>query len=171
MALEAVQGIDRIILFRKLSEATTKAATKLAYQTDHSIGITNDGTVDDTKDGQVHSAGSPTYDFNITSIMARDDDEVKNIKSAVLDGDIYEYWEIDRVEKGAGENSEKFASEYYRGRFTNYSPSNGVNNSVELNLDVQIIGRGQPGWATLTESQAEVVQYTFQDTTVATPEG
>jgi TP901-1 family phage major tail protein len=168
--MEAVQGIDRIILFRKLSEASTKAATKLAYQTDHSIGITNDGTVDDTKDGAVHSAGNPAYDFNITSIMARGDEEVKNIKNAVLDGDMYEFWEIDRVEEGTADNVGKFAATYYRGRFTSFSTSNGVNNSVELSLDVQIVGRGQDGWATLTEDQAEVVQYTFQDTTI-TPAG
>lgn len=169
--MEAVQGIDRIILFRKLSEATTKTATKLAYQMEHSIPITNEGTTTDTKDGRVHSTGVPEYDFSITSIMARGDEEVKEIKRSVISGDLYEFWEIDRVEKGTGENAEKFAAEYYQGKFTSFTPTNTTDGAVELSLNVAINGIGQEGFATLTEEQAQVVQYAFQDTIVVTPEG
>lgn len=162
---ESVKGIDRIILFRPLAEEATESATKLAFQTDHSIGITNEGTSDETKDGRINSTGTPEYDFSMNSILARGDEAVDAIKDAVISGAKYGFWEIDRVEKGTGENAEKYKSTYYEGAFSGYSETNAVGGNVELTLDVNIDGVGQRGWATLTEEQAETVIYVFKDTT------
>ncbi|NTR72527.1 phage major tail protein, TP901-1 family, partial [Enterococcus faecium] len=43
--------------------------------------------------------------------------------------------------------------------------------NVELSLSFAVNGVGQDGYATLTEDQAAVVQYTFKDTVKATSIG
>lgn len=59
----------------------------------------------------------------------------------------------------------KYAATYYQGYITEYSASQNAEDMVEVSLSYAMEGEGQDGFATLTEAQAEAVQYVFTDTT------
>ena len=61
----------------------------------------------------------------------------------------------------------KYAATYYQGYITEYSASQGAEDLVEVSLSYAMEGEGQDGYATLTDEQAQAVQYAFVDTTQA----
>ena len=141
---EAKKGVDIILLYRLLKNAKTEAAFKLAFQTEHKNEISRDADAQKTKDGNIQSLSAIEYDFSATSIAAKGDPHIDELKKALINGELVEIWEIDKAEKNS-DNSE---------------------DSVELELEFSINGVGKDGFATLTADQAEVVQYVFKDTTI-----
>lgn len=167
--LTAVQGIDVILLFRILKEATENPATKLAFQTEHELTETSDTESTATKDGPVNGNGTSETEISCTSILARDDEMVKKLRQARRDGDIIEIWEVDVKDK---DTQGKYGATYFRGKVTEFSKKPAAEGLTEVSLTFKVDGEGQDGRATLTAEQEEVVQYQFEDTTVRTvPEG
>ena len=154
---EAKKGVDIILLYRLLKNAKTEAAFKLAFQTEHKNEISRDADAQKTKDGNIQSLSAIEYDFSATSIAAKGDPHIDELKKALINGELVEIWEIDKAEKNT-EN--KYKATYYQGYITNSE------DSVELELEFSINGVGKDGFATLTADQAEVVQYVFKDTTI-----
>ncbi|EGP5640375.1 phage major tail protein, TP901-1 family [Enterococcus faecium] len=169
--MEALKGIDVILLYRLLKKETQEAAWKMAFQTEHENGLSRDSDSTVTKDGNVQTLSPVEYDFSATSIVAKGDTHVDEMKQALLNGDIIEIWEINKAEQGTDDNANKYKATCYQGYVSEFTPSATAEDSVELSLSFAINGIGQDGYATLTESQAEVVQYTFKDTVKATAPG
>lgn len=166
---EAVKGIDRIILMRPLSMQKTEEAGRLAFQTEHEKSSSRNSNSTATKDGVIASLGEETVEYSLTSIMARDDETRKKIEEAYHDGALMEFWDIDKgAEAVAGEDTGKFAATYYQGYITEWGESAGTEDNVEISLSAAINGSGVKGYATLSNEQAEVVQYAFADTTAVT---
>lgn len=163
--LTAVQGIDVILLFRLLKEATENPATKLAFQTEHELTETSDTESTATKDGPVNGNGTSETEISCTSILARDDEMVKKLRQARRDGDIIEIWEVDVKDKDV---QGKYGATYFRGKVTEFSKKPAAEGLTEVSLTFKVDGEGQDGRATLTAEQEEVVQYQFEDTTVRT---
>ena len=153
---EAKKCVDIILLDRLLKNAKTEAAFKLAFQTEHKNEISRE-------DGNIQSLSAIEYDFSATSIAAKGDPHIDELKKALINGELVEIWEIDKAEK----NSEnKYKATYYQGYITKYGMTANSEDSVELELEFSINGVGKDGFATLTADQAEVVQYVFKDTTI-----
>ena len=93
------------------------------------------------------------------------------MKQALLNGDIIEIWEINKAEQGTDDNANKYKATYYQAYVSEFTPSAAAEDNVELSLSFAVNGVGQDGYATLTEDQAAVVQYTFKDTVKATSTG
>lgn len=167
---EAVKGIDVIWLYRLLEEAETTPAWKIAYQTENELTETRDADSTVTKDGQIRVPGGLETEGSGTSILAKKDPYVKKLRDALRQGKKVEFWEIDKSSEGEDTEAGKFEATYYQGYVTEYSKTAGAEDLVEVSLSFAMEGEGQDGFATLTEEQAEAVQYVFQDTTVA-PEG
>lgn len=163
--MEAVKGIDVILLFRLLKDATKEAAGKLAFQTEHENTKSKDSNSTATKDGPVTTPGALEFDFSCTSIMGKGDPMIKKLEDALDNDDLVEIWEINKAEKGTGDNADKFKAKYYQGYVTSFGKSPNAEDSVELSLEFGINGKGADGYATLDADQAEVVQYAFKDTT------
>lgn len=160
---EAVKGIDVILLFRLLKDAKNEAAGKLAFQTEHENTKSKDSDSVATKDGPIRTPGALEFDFSATSIMAKDDDMLPKLESALDNDELIEIWEINKAEKQSeGEN--KYKAKYYQGYVTSFGKSPNAEDSVEVSLEFGINGKGADGYATLTDDQAEVVQYAFKDT-------
>lgn len=168
MGLEAQQGVDIILLYRLLKDEKQQAAWKLAFQTEHEVGLSRDSNSEPTKDGAVQSLSQLEYSFSATSIVSVGDKHIKELRQALIDGDLLEIWEINKAEKGTGDNADKYAATYYQGFITEFSQTANTEDAVELSLEFAINGIGQEGFATLTDDQAEVVQYNFKDTTQVT---
>ena len=161
--VETVKGIDRILLFRPLSKQETDAASKLAFQTEHEISKSRDVDSVATKDGYRQSLGDLETEISVTSILAKDDPFADEMEEAFDEGEIIEIWDIDRSAEGT---EGKFKATYYQAYATDFSQSPNAEDDVEMSIDFSVNGKGQKGEATLTEEQADVVQYAFADTTI-----
>lgn len=163
--VKPLKGIDRILLFRVLAEeGASVTASKLAYQTEHEISKSRDSDSTPTKDGAVVSLGDLETEISVTSILAQGDEFADEIEQAFDDGKVIEIWDIDR----SGEASaDKYPATYYQAYMTDYSQTPNAEDDVEMEMEFSVNGKGQKGEATLTESQADVVQYAFKDTVAA----
>ena len=159
--LTAKQGKDIILLYRLLSKATKEAAWKLAFQTEHSNEKTRDYNTIATKDGTIGSLAAIEYSLSATSIAANGDPHLGEMDDAMDNGDIIEVWEIDKAEKGS---DGKYKAKYLRAYLTSFSYEPNSEDALELSLEFGVFGKPQKGQATLTEEQANVVQYVFKDT-------
>lgn len=159
--LTAKQGKDIILLYRLLSKATEEAAWKLAFQTEHSNEKTRDYNTTATKDGTIGSLAAIEYSLSATSIAANGDQHLDEMDKAFDDGEIIEVWEIDKAEKGS---DGKYKAKYLRAYLTSFSYEPNSEDALELSLEFGVFGKPQKGFATLTEEQANVVQYVFKDT-------
>ncbi len=159
--LTAKQGKDIILLYRVLSKASKEAAWKLAFQTEHSNEKTRDYNTTPTKDGPVGALAEVEYSLSATSIAANGDPHLDEMDKAFDDGEIIEVWEIDKAEKGS---DGKYKAKYLRAYLTSFSYEPNSEDALELSLEFGVFGKPQKGQATLTEEQANVVQYVFKDT-------
>ena len=159
--LTAKQGKDIILLYRLLSKATKEAAWKLAFQTEHSNEKTREYNTTATKDGIIGSLAAIEYSLSATSIAANGDPHLDEMDKAFDDGEIIEVWEIDKAEKGS---DGKYKAKYLRAYLTSFSYEPNSEDALELSLEFGVFGKPQKGQATLTEEQANVVQYVFKDT-------
>ena len=159
--LTAKQGKDIILLYRLLSKASKEAAWKLAFQTEHSNEKTREYNTTATKDGIIGSLAAIEYSLSATSIAANGDPHLDEMDKAFDDGEIIEVWEIDKAEKGS---DGKYKAKYLRAYLTSFSYEPNSEDALELSLEFGVFGKPQKGQATLTEEQANVVQYVFKDT-------
>ena len=164
--LQAKKGIDKILLFRLLKDEKSSTATKLAFQTEHSVEVSRDSDSQKTKDGTIQTLGAIEYDFSATCILAKGDEMAAKLNEALFNGDIVEIWEVDKAEKGTGDNVDKYKATYYQGYVSKYSETANSEDRIELELEFAINGIGQKGYVTLTEEQAKVVQYKFKDLSI-----
>ena len=161
----AKKGIDSILLFRLLSEASKADGAKLAFQTEHSTEKSRDTNSVKTKDGVLQSVGGIEVSITATTIMAEDDELVAKLEGAMDKGELVEVWEI---EKNAKKQGNKYEAVYYQGYLTSFKKTKNAEDLIELELEFAVNGTGVKGYATLNTSQAEVVQYEFADTTKGT---
>ena len=159
--LTAKQGKDIILLYRLLSKATEEAAWKLAFQTEHKNEKSRDYNTTATKDGPIGALAEVEYKLSATSIAANGDPHLDEMDQAFDDAAILEVWEIDKAEKGS---DGKYKAKYLRAYLTSFSYEPNSEDALELSMEFGVFGKPQKGYATLTDEQADVVQYVFKDT-------
>ncbi|MDG4966259.1 phage major tail protein, TP901-1 family [Lactococcus lactis] len=170
----AIKGINVFLLFRKLAEAESTEAKRLAFQTEHSRTIEADSSNTVTKDGNVNVPGVATVEMDVTSVLAQGDTLQDELEKAIIDGSLYEIWEITKTEDeetlGKAEETKKYPATYYQGYITSTESTFGAEDLTELSIGLAINGTGAKGMATVTEEQSEVIQYAFRDTDKYVPE-
>lgn len=154
-------GKNKILMFRKLGDKT--AAAKLALQTEHKWKYErkNDSTA--TKDGSVVSDKGLEVTLSIEAVTSRDDVN-KMLKNSVVNGEKLEVWEIDLAGEKQGE---KYPALYAQGALSSWEVPDNVEDLETLSTEMTIEGKPVEGYATLTASQVEEINYAFKDTTVS----
>lgn len=152
-------GKNKILMFRKLGDKT--AAAKLALQTEHKWKYErkNDSTA--TKDGSVVSDKGLEVTLSIEAVTSRDDIN-KMLKNSVVNGEKLEVWEIDLAGEKQGE---KYPALYAQGALSSWEVPDNVEDLETLSTEMTIEGKPVEGYATLTASQVEEINYAFKDTT------
>lgn len=159
---EAQLGKNKILMFRKYGD--TKAAAKLALQTEHKWEYSRDADTTKTKDGAVVADGGLETTLSINAIGTKD--EVNEmLKQSVVDGFKVEVWEIDFTDK---KTNGKYGALYAIGRLSSWEVPANVEELVEIESEMSVEGKPQAGEATLSDEQIREIQYTFQDTTAIT---
>lgn len=169
----AIKGINVFLLFRKLSEAEQTEAKRLAFQTEHNKSTSGDSSNTVTKDGNVNVPGVPTVEMSVTSVLAQGDTLQDELEQAVIEGALYEIWEITKTEEDAtikANETKKYPATYYQGYITSTESNFGAEDLTELSIGLAINGIGAKGMATVTEDQNKVIQYAFRDTGKYDPE-
>lgn len=172
----AIKGINVFLLFRKLAEAESTEAKRLAFQTEHSRTIEADSSNTVTKDGNVNVPGVATVEMDVTSILAQGDTLQEELEKAIIDGSLYEIWEITKTENEDGGGlakaaaTNKYPATYYQGYIKSTESTFGAEDLTELSIGLAINGTGAKGTATVTEEQSQVIQYAFRDTGKYIPE-
>lgn len=152
-------GKNKILMFRKLGVKT--AAAKLALQTEHKWKYErkNDSTA--TKDGSVVSDKGLEVTLSIEAVTSRDDVN-KMLKNSVINGEKLEVWEIDLAGEKQGQ---KYPALYAQGALSSWEVPDNVEDLETLSTEMTIEGKPVEGYATLTASQVEEINYAFKDTT------
>ena len=154
-------GKNKILMFRKLGDKT--AAAKLALQTEHKWKYErkNDSTA--TKDGSVVSDKGLEVTLSIEAVTSRDDVN-KMLKNSVVNGEKLEVWEIDLAGEKQGE---KYPALYAQGALSSWEVPDNVEDLETVSTEMTIEGKPVEGYATLTASQVEEINYAFKDTTAS----
>lgn len=154
-------GKNKILMFRKLGDKT--AAAKLALQTEHKWKYErkNDSTA--TKDGSVVSDKGLEVTLSIEAVTSRDDVN-KMLKNSVVNGEKLEVWEIDLAGEKQGE---KYPALYAQGALSSWEVPDNVEDLETVSTEMTIEGKPVEGYATLTNSQINEINYAFKDTTAS----
>lgn len=160
--LVAVNGKDKVLMFRKLGDKA--AAAKLALQTNHKWEYERSNDSKKTKDGAVTSNGGLEVSLSIEAISSRD--EVNELlANSVKDGFKVEVWEIDLAgEKQGG----KYPALYAQGSLGKWEVPSDVEDLEEISTEMTIDGKPQAGYVTLTDDHVKEINYAFRDVTAIT---
>mgnify|MGYP001940898518 CR=1 FL=1 len=159
---EMAQGINKILLFRRLADQQKEAA-KLVFQTEHTFAYNRSLDRIVTKDGTIIKVGELEAEVGIEAIQGKSDPVFKMLQDAVIKGEKLEIWEV-TVDEDAKEG-EKYPAVYAQGYLDSWEPSAGAEDDATVSSNFIVEMHPQFGMATLTVDQEEAAQYAFRDTT------
>lgn len=155
--VEAIQGKEKVLMFRKLGEK--KAAARLALQTEHTLTYERSTDTTKTKDGAVVSDGGLEVKLSISAVASRDELNTM-LKDSVVEGYKVECWEIDLKSK---KQSGKYPALYMIGSLSTWEVPSNVEETSTISTEMTIDGKPVAGEVTLTSEQEALIQYTFKD--------
>ena len=163
--MEAKLGKNKILAFRKLSEAGTATGAKLAFQVEHTLNYERNNESTATKDGAVINPGGLVATLEINALASND--PVNNmLMESVIAGEKLEIWEIDLTTEGT---LNTYPALYMRGNLRSWSVPAPTEGPVEISTSADIDGVPQDGTVTFTAEQMDEIQYAFRDLTIVTP--
>lgn len=166
MAIKAIEGKKRILMFRKLSEEKKTEAFKLALQTEHSWSTSSNINSTQTKDGAVNVSGGTEVTLSISAVASYDDINLM-LEQSVTEGFPVEVWDVDLSEVKEG----KYKAKYAQGLLNKWETPANVEDLVTFDTEMNINMLPQDGYTTLTNKQENEIQYAFREVTkfVTTP--
>ncbi|HAM79601.1 phage major tail protein, TP901-1 family [Ornithinibacillus bavariensis] len=162
---DMMQGKNKILLFRKLSDQNKEAA-KLAFQTEHTFSYSRSLDRIVTKDGTIVKVGELESEVSIEAIQSKTDPVRDMLRQAVLDGEKLELWEV-TVDEDL-KQGDKYPAVYAQGYLDSWEDAAGAEDESTVSGNFIVELEPQFGMATLTKEQEEAVQYAFRDTTAVT---
>ncbi len=164
-------GKDSVLYFRKLKDAETEKAAKLALQIEHTLNSDRSTEQTETKDGVVNSPGTINNTLDISAVATLDDVN-KMLYEAYKAGDVLECWEVNLSDK-RGEPTEsgeqEFGATYMQGLLQSWSLPKNVSGTVDISTTLNINYNPVEGKVTLTEADQEAIKYAFRDLEEYTP--
>lgn len=163
------QGINKILLFRLLSQAEEGAAAKLVFQTGHTFNLSRSIDKVATKDGSLNKVGQLETEVSIEAIQAKNDPVATMLRDAVIKGQKLELWEVTIDEDLKVGN--KYPAVYAQGYLDSWEWDAEVEDESTVSSTFHVELEPQFGETELTAEQEEAVQYAFRDTAAvpATP--
>lgn len=159
---EMMQGKNRILLFRKLSQQNTVAA-KLVFQTNHTFSYSRELDSIVTKDGRVIKVGELESEVSIEAIQAKDDAVGPMLRDSVIKGEKLELWEVS-VDEDLKSSDGKYPAVYAQGYLDSWEDAAGAEDEATISSNFIVELEPQFGFATLTAEQESAAQYAFTDT-------
>lgn len=155
---KAIHGMDLVLFFRRLADQETEDASRLRFQTEHTITEEKESESNPTKDGSIVNVTEGENSIDFTSYAYVEDDGTqamwKVLHEYFQDSDEVEVWEVD-TKNPTDEGS--YNATYYTGYITSFEKSSPSDGTVELSFTVTLQGAGVEGTDVLTEEQEATV--------------
>ena len=161
-----IEGKDKILFARLLSDAKAKKASKILYQVEHTINYSNTSEVKQTKDGNLQQSSGLETTVDLTAVLTNDDTN-KMLRDAVKKGEPIELWEVNL--KSIDEEG-KAEALYMQAKLNEWADPATVGEYSEFSTTANVVGEPQAGEVTITQEDYEDIQYTFRDLNAHTPE-
>ncbi len=155
----AEHGKKKILACRLLKDAGTKTGAKLLLQVNHTIRYSRAVDSVKTKDGTIGVDGGLEVTLSLTAISSKDEVNTM-LKQSVIDGDKVEFWEIDLATATAAGECDAL---YMQGLLSNWETPANVDSLIEISSEATIDGVPQAGKVTITDMQAQEIQYAFRN--------
>lgn len=165
--MDAIKGKRIVYLYRIYSKGTSETGATLAFTTENTKTISKDAETTVTKDGTIRTPGDAEIELSMTSLLAKGDKMVKNLRDAMLNDELIEVWEAN-LDDPVADKENKFNGTYYQGYLTSMETSANAEDFVEISMDIGVNGTGADGEVTVTDEQQEAALYVFSDTTLRT---
>ncbi|MDI6553094.1 phage major tail protein, TP901-1 family [Leuconostoc falkenbergense] len=167
MALSTLKGVNAVAFARKLSDASTKEAELIPWQTTLSFDPSRDSNSTVTKDGNVNTQSSVSTDLEIefinnTSAIA------DAFYDSLFDGDKIEFWIVHKDRKNA---EGKYFSWYAQTSVSEDSNDNDADADSNRDVTFSVDGTPKRGWTTLTDQQSSDIDYVFRGLDIVTGTG
>lgn len=157
---ELIIGENLILFFREYAKRATEDASKLRFQTEHSMSFDKQTEGTKTKDGVINSISDGENSADITSLAYVEDTDTIEVWRQLRDmfnrNALVELWEVDFT--GVTPENLDVKPMYYQGYFTSFNISAPADGKVELSYSFAINGNGVEGVDTLTPEQLSAVK-------------
>lgn len=159
MAVEKISGSDVIVAVRKLSEAATKNAYIIPFQTDGDFDSSRDSDSTATKSGAVSTVGEVSTDFSV-SVIDSTDPVLDLLEDSLYNKTKLEFWRIKLNKKDA--SSSKVFAHYLQGTVSEDSQSASAGSDSTREFKVAVDGTPKRGYTTLPEAVQNEIDYVFK---------
>lgn len=156
--LTILQGIDKVVFYRKLSAASTENGHLLPYQTTHKFDPSKKVDTTATKDGMVTTNASVETDFEqefVDSTSAIAD----QFYDSLFDDETLEVWIVSRKRKN---KDGKYFAWYFRAKVTEDENDNDADDNSTRDATFTVDGTPQRGWTELPEEAKSQINYIFK---------
>lgn len=156
--LQVLQGIDKVVYYRKLADAATKEGHLLPYQTTHTFDPSKDTDSTATKSGAVSTASSVTTDFEQEFIDSTDA-IADGFYDSLFNDEILEVWIVSLKRKNA---TGQLFSWYFRAKVQEDENDNDADDNSTRDVTFTVDGTPKRGWLTLPDGAQEEIDYIFR---------
>lgn len=155
----AINGANKVLFARRLSDEATLAGTRISLQTTHSLEISSDDNTTETKDGNITVAGNPETELSL-EFLGSDDPVVSLLEDAAMNHDVFEFWEVN-FEKPAATG--KYPAKYMQAVVTKFSSDADADDFNTIKVELKVNGVPKKGMATIDKKTIGDLQYAFKD--------
>lgn len=161
---DAIQGKQKILMFRKYEEEPSGDGAKLALQTSHTITSTRSTTQTNTKDGAVAMSQGLQQSIAIEAISTRDEVNFL-LEQSVEQGFMLEVWEIDtgRFVEDEVAGTSGYMARYGRGYLDSWTTPDSVDGFETISTNMAISGALVMGIEPLYEDQENEIRYAYRE--------
>lgn len=156
--LQALQGIDKVVYYRKLANAATEDGHLLPYQTTHTFDPSKDTDSTSTKDGPVATSAPVETDFEqefIDSTSAIGE----QFYDSLFNDEMLEVWIVSRKRKNA---AGAYYAWYFHAKVTEDENDNDADDNSTRDATFSVDGTPKRGWTTLPAQAQEEMDYIFK---------
>lgn len=163
--VEVLSGKNVLLFFREFANREKESASKLRFQTEHSINKSKENESSATKDGTINTISNGENTADITSLAYTNDNKTLTTWEKLEDmfdrNALVEMWQVDIT--GVTEDNLTVKPTYFQGYFTEFKLSAPANGQVELSYTFAINGNGVRGEDVLTSDQQSAVKATIYE--------
>lgn len=165
--MAAIEGKNKVLLWRKLSQNTKEKAKLMFYETEHEVSLSADSESVKTKFANINKSSTTEEEVTFTTHIDESDSIYDYLEEAMQGQEILELWEINLTDPdGTFKKQQKYPAIYRQGTLSDLTESSTVDDYVEVSGTFKTNFVRQKGEATFTNEQLEAVAYKFEDTTI-----
>jgi TP901-1 family phage major tail protein len=156
--LQVLQGIDKVVYYRKLADAATKEGHLLPYQTTHTFDPSKNTDSTATKSGAVSTAASVETDFEQEFIDSTDA-IADGFYDSLFNDETLEVWIVSLKRKNT---TGQLFSWYFRAKVQEDENDNDADDNSTRDVTFTVDGTPKRGWLTLPDGAQEEIDYIFR---------